>query len=76
MAAYADDISLLPLYPVLLCELVEAVGVAGFQENQDLAFLAGGLDQVFGQVVSAEAVVASPALISSKSLLGKSILEA
>ena len=42
---------------VLLDELIKAVRVAGLEEHQHPALLAGFLDQIFGKVAAAEVVV-------------------
>ena len=57
LAANADDVGLFPIDAVLLAQLVEAVGIAGLQENQSLTLQKGGFDHIFAQICAAEAVV-------------------
>ena len=57
LAADSDDVSLFPYNLVLLDELVEAEGVAGFQEDQCLSFHLRSTDHILGQVGSAESVI-------------------
>ena len=46
-ATDADDVSLFPVYPVLLHELLEAVAVTGLQKYQGFPLFFRGLDHIF-----------------------------
>ena len=56
-AGNSDDIYVFTDNSVLLEKLVEAVSIAGLEENKKLAFLAGFLDDVFGKVGRTEIIV-------------------
>ena len=57
LAAYADDICLLPADPVLPQELVEAVGIAGLQKHQGFPLFLLCFNHVLTEIRAAEAVV-------------------
>ena len=54
LARHAHDIDVFADDAVLLDQLIEAVSIAGLEEDEDLALLAGFLDEIFGKVVAAE----------------------
>lgn len=56
-AADTDNVSLVTVYTVLCYELVEAVRIAGLQEDKRLALKLRALDHIFTEVRAAEAVV-------------------
>ena len=56
-AADTDNVSLITVYAVLCYELVEAVRIAGLQEDKRLALKLRALDHIFTEVRAAEAVV-------------------
>ncbi len=56
-AANADDIRTVAVNAVLGEQLVEAVGIAGLEENEGLALKLGRLNHIFGEIRAAEAVV-------------------